>query len=200
MTNTNFGYAFPQKFPKDIINLISSFAYNRNVREIQERINHAARSYELPVPSGWLRYYTSTDRLNWPIVYDFGSDHTIMISAVAETARLFHWSLMKYSRIVSNTLMKQASKTDVVNTLRNWKRCSASNMHLSELVNLAWLALTGPYTLTKSAYLYNSLRTIQKLTYIDPSALARYYRGNVQLPLRLFPAPNLLSVITMMDL
>ena len=199
MTNVNFVSAFPKCFPIELIEVISQFTYNRSVSEVQDRINLAARSYELPVPIAWLRYYVNnTRRLDWSSVFDFAYEHLILIEAVAETATLFHWSLMKYSRIIAGTLMKRCSKRDVVNTLRNWKRCAASNKHLSELVNLTWLALAGPYTLTKCAYLNNSLRTIQNLTYIDPNTLARYYRCNMSVPLQLFPKPTQTSVINLM--
>ena len=199
MTNVNYGNAFPKCFPTELIEIISKFTYNRSVSEVQDRINIAARSYELPVPLAWLRYYKNlTRRLDWRSVLDFASEHLIAIEAVAETATLFHWSLMKYSRIVAGTLMKRYSKGEVINTLRSWRRCAATNKHLSELVNLTWLALVGPYTLTKCAYLNNSLGTIQNLTFIDPNILARYYRCNMNVPLQLFPKPTQTSVINLM--
>ena len=199
MTNINYGQVFPKYIPVELVEIILKFTYNRSVSEVQDRINQAARSYELPIPLAWLRYYENhTRRLNWRTVLDFSTEHLISIEAVAETASLFHWSLMKYSRIIAGTLMKRCSKRDVVNTLRNWKRCAASNKHLSELVNLTWLALTGPYTLTKCAYLNNSLRTIQNLTFIDPNTLARHYRCHMTVPLQLFPTPTQTSVINLM--
>ena len=198
MTNLNFGLAFPKRIPKELVEMITNFAYNHSVGEVQTRINNAGRSYELPVPIAWLGYYINDGRLNWPLVYDFATNHTIVVSAVAETANMFHWSLMKYSRMVSHTLMKRSSKRDVVNTLRNWKKHSVSKRFLAELVNLTWLALTGPFTLTKCSYLYNSLRTIQTLTYIDPNVLSRYYRGNDKLPLPVFPEPTNPSIISIM--
>ena len=202
MTNLNFCLAFPQYIPKELVELISQFTYNRSVTEVQDRINKAAMSYELPVPLAWLRYYkNNTRRLDWEPVYDFSSDNVILVEAVAETANLFHWSLMKYSRVVSGTLMKRSSKRDVVNTLRNWHRCAASNNYLSELVNLTWLALTGSYTLTKSAYTYNSLRTIQNLTFVDPNTLSRYYRCHMNvLPMQLFQTPKQVSAPSVVNI
>ena len=191
MTNINFAKSFPQALHVDIVQLITSFAYNRDLNAVQDRINTALRTKSLPVPTAWLVFYDG-EKIDWDMIFKFYVTWAIKMRSVADTVELFNWSVMKHSRALTTLIMRTYTKGQVIHALRNWNRFTCSGF-LYEITNLIWLALTGNYTLTKSAYMNNSINKLQALTYIDGYRLKRFYKTNHRLPVNIIPLPVLLG-------
>ena len=179
MNNT---FASLNCLPPELGDLILGLAYDRTMKQVDQRIVEARDSWFLPVPTMWLRYYHNGNyELNWDVVFDFSLSHAINLDAVAETASYLHYSCMRHNQQLSSLIVHKYCKGEVVRALRGWRTCAHTNF-LQELVNLVWFSLCGKYSLIKSVYCNYSLEMIQKYTHIDPMKFSLFVRKrNIEL-------------------
>lgn len=164
--------------PTDIGNLITSFAYDRDMKQVDERIEYAKQTISLPVPKSWLRFYTCVAcyiELDWSSILDFKYSHALDMNSVADTVKMINWSLLKQKRTTMSYMVCRFTKSEIIYTLRNWRRCTNPQL-LRDIVNSVWLILLGCFSLLKSARI-GTIENINNSTNINVSDLIMYIRS-----------------------